>query len=161
LYVRFLYLLPEDERNSDYTCTAAPKKNVVLMGNRAFKDLLESIQALIGTLNNSTIILEKNVKAQEARVARGIQQAVTDLVKFQQSLQETRDTVVELKNFFATLKKDWTDVNNRVIGHVVWSPPITGLTPPYKYTQDVCVIKLDSQKFLPNLRGNAIDLGAC
>jgi hypothetical protein len=133
------------------------------MGNRAFEDLLHSIQALIGTLNNSAIVLEKSVKTHEARVASGNQQAVTDLAKFQQSLQETRDTVVELKNFFATLKKDWTEVNNRVIGHVVWSPPITGLTPPYNYTRDVCVIKLDKQKFLPNLRVNVneIDLGAC
>ena len=27
---------PEDERNSDYTCTAGPKKEVVLMGTKAF-----------------------------------------------------------------------------------------------------------------------------
>ena len=60
----------------------------------------------------------------------------------------------------AAMKKDWAEVNNRVIGHVVWAPPITGLVPPYDYTLDVCVIKLDKKKFL-NFKGNAIDLGAC
>ena len=60
------------------------------------------------------------------------------------------------------MRKDWSDVNNRVIGHVVWSPPITGLNAPDSpgYTQDVCVIKLDKRKFLPNFQGNVIDLGA-
>ena len=131
------------------------------MGNRAFEELLESTQALIGTLRNSTTFLVKNVELSEARVADGDQKAAADLAMYQQSLQQMRDMIAELKIFFATLKKDWTDVKNRVIGYVVWSPPITGLNLPYGYTRDVCVIKLDKQKFLPNLRGNAVDLGAC
>ncbi|KAI0091513.1 hypothetical protein BDY19DRAFT_983828 [Irpex rosettiformis] len=153
-------LFPDTEGNDSYSySTSAPKKNVVLMGNRAFEDLLAAIQALIGKLNAKAFGLEKNIEAYEARVAGGDPQAAAGLAKFQQILQKTRNTVVELKNFFVTLKIDWADVRNRIIGHVVWSPPITGLTPPYNYTRDVCVIKLDKQKFLPNFRGNAIDLG--
>ncbi|KAI0279335.1 hypothetical protein BGY98DRAFT_1089205 [Russula aff. rugulosa BPL654] len=153
-------LFPDTEGNDAYSYdTSAPKKFVVLMGNRAFDDLLESIQALIGTLNNTITVLEKSVKTHAARAAGGNQQAAADLAKFQQNLDDTRATIAELKKFFATLKKDWSEVNNRIIGHVVWSPPITGLTAPYGYTRDVCVIKLNSEKFLPNLRGNAIDLG--
>jgi len=59
------------------------------------------------------------------------------------------------------MKKDLAEVNNRVIGHVVfvWAPLITGLVPSYDYPLDVCVIKLDKKKFL-NFR-NGIDLGAC
>jgi hypothetical protein len=131
------------------------------MGNRAFNDLLASIKTLIGTLNNTVTVLEKRVKTYTARAGSGNQQAAADLAKFQRSLDETRATITELKNFFATLKKDWSEVNNRVIGHVVWSPPITGLNPPHGYTRDVCVIKLDKEKFLPTLKGNAMDLGAC
>ena len=33
----------EDERNSDYTYIAGPKKKVVLMGNKDFDDFLPSI----------------------------------------------------------------------------------------------------------------------
>lgn len=131
------------------------------MGNRAFKDLLKSTQRLIGTLNNTAKIWEKNVMSYTARVAAGDQQAAVDLAKFQQNLDNTKVTVVELKKFYATLKKDWSDVSDRIIGHVVWSPPIIGSTPSNTYTRDVCVIKLNKEKFLPNLRGNAIDLGAC
>jgi hypothetical protein len=75
------------------------------MGNRAFDDLLESIQALIGTLNNTVTVLEKSVKTHAARAAGGNQQAAADLAKFQQNLDDTRATIAELKKFFATLKK--------------------------------------------------------
>ncbi|CAE6540131.1 unnamed protein product [Rhizoctonia solani] len=153
-------LFPDTEGNDAYSyATSAPKKNVVLMGNKAFDDLLESIKAFIGTLNNTVTVLEKSVKSRAARAERGDQQAAADLVKFQQNLDDTKATIAELRKFFATLKKDWSEVNKRIIGHVVWSPPITGLTAPHGYTRDVCVIKLDKEKFLPNLRGNAIDLG--
>ncbi|CAE6482981.1 unnamed protein product [Rhizoctonia solani] len=153
-------LFPDTEGNDAYSYdTSAPKKNVVLMGNRAFDNLLVSIQALIGTLNNNVTVLEKSVNWHAARAERGDQQAAADLVKFQQNLDDTKATIAELRKFFAMLKKDWSEVNNRIIGHVVWSPPITGLTAPHGYTRDVCVIKLDKEKFLPNLRGNAVDLG--
>ena len=130
------------------------------MGNRGFDDLLASIQALIGTLNNTVVVLEKKVRTYTARAEGGDQQAAADLARYQQNLDDTKKTIVELKSFFATLKRDWSDVVNRIIGHVVWSPPITGLNAPDGYTRDVCVIKLDKKKFLPNFRGNAIDLGA-
>jgi len=67
--------------------------------------------------------------------------------------------VKEHEKFFAEMKRDWSDVDNRVIGHVVWAPPITGLVEPYGYTLDVCVMKLDESKFNPNFKGNVVDLG--
>ncbi|KAJ2913566.1 hypothetical protein MD484_g6826, partial [Candolleomyces efflorescens] len=157
-------LFPDTEGNDLYRYNASShqkKRRVILMGNRGFDDLLTSIKALIGTLNNTIVVLEKSVKTYTARAQGGNQQAATDLVKYQQNLDDTKNTIVKLKNFYATLRKDWSDVNNRVIGHVVWSPPITGLNAPDGpgYTQDVCVIKLDKRKFLPNFQGNVIDLG--
>lgn len=131
------------------------------MGDRAFEDLLGSIQALIGTLNNTVTVPKNNVRTHEVRMANGVQQAAVDLAKFKQRLDDTRATIAKLKKFFAMLKRDWSDIKDRVIGHVVWSPPITGSTAPHGYTQDMCVIKLDKEKFLPNLSGNAIDLGVC
>ena len=53
------------------------------------------------------------------------------------------------------------DPEQRVIGHVVWSPAITAGTAPHDFTKDVCVIKLDKSKFLPGFKENAVDLGAC
>jgi len=57
------------------------------------------------------------------------------------------------------IKKHWTRPKDRVIGHVVWAPPISVHTTPHSYTMDVCVVKLDKKKFLQNFRGNVLDLG--
>jgi hypothetical protein len=61
----------EDERNSDHTYKAGPKKDVVLMGTEAFTNFLESIQAHIGTLSIAVGILEKRVMALMARSEGG------------------------------------------------------------------------------------------
>lgn len=67
-----------------------------------------------------------------------------------------------LTDFRSTLHK-WFSIGDRIIGHVVWSPPISGLNAGEGegYMRDVCVIKLDKDRFLPNMVGNAIEIGAC
>ncbi|QRW00457.1 hypothetical protein RhiJN_28475 [Ceratobasidium sp. AG-Ba] len=153
-------LFPDTEGNRLYKFeTLAPKKKVVLMGNRAFRDLLAFVQARIGTLSSTAIVLQKKIDYNEPRAAAGNSQAVTSLAKFQQQLEEMRVEIDELRRFYAVLRKDWANVNDRVIGYVVWSPPITGSNAPHGYTKDVCVIRLDKDKFQPNFRGNGLDLG--
>ncbi|KAI0028686.1 hypothetical protein K488DRAFT_89481 [Vararia minispora EC-137] len=150
-------LFPAEQGNFPYIYQRSTFKNVVLMGNRAFDDLLTSIKAHIGTLNNTVSILEKRVASYTIGAQAGNQQAARNLATTQADVGK-KETIEVLRKFFVTMKRDWAEVNNRVIGHVVWAPPITGLTSPYNYTQDVCVIKLDKKKFL-NFKGNVIDLG--
>ncbi|KAI0706809.1 hypothetical protein C8T65DRAFT_740514 [Cerioporus squamosus] len=57
------------------------------------------------------------------------------------------------------MQKYCSDPKRRIIGHVVWAPPLTGNTPPHGYTQDVCVIKLNKDRFWPNFVHNALSLG--
>jgi len=76
-------------------------------------------------------------------------------------MKKRKEAIEALKVFFVTMKKDWSKVNDRIIGQVVLAPPITGLNPPHGYTRDVCVIRLDTKKFWSNFMGNVIDLGAC
>jgi len=134
------------------------------MGTRAFSNFLTSIQGRIGTLNTTVGILEKRATALTARSGSNgpnAEQAAGELVKTQQELDEIRTAVGELKKFFVKVKKEWTKPKDRVIGHVVWAPPVSFLTAPHGYTKDVCVIKLDEKKFSQNFRGNVLDLGAC
>jgi len=105
-------------------------------------------------LNNTISALEKRVVSYMNRVQAGNQQAAVNPATTQADVRKKKEMIEEPEKFFVTMKKDWAKVNNRVIGHVVWAPPITGLAPPYNYTLDVCVIKLD-------FKGNVIDLGAC
>ncbi|KDQ49643.1 hypothetical protein JAAARDRAFT_200650 [Jaapia argillacea MUCL 33604] len=152
-------LFPADHGNSSYTYVAGPKKEVVLMGNRAFDDFLASIKAKIGNQNNTVTVLEKRAAAYKKKAGAGNEQAATDLVATENDMKNRKKAIEALKAFFVTMKKNWSEVNNRVIGQVVWAPPITGLNAPHGYTKDVCVIKLDKKKFWLNFMGNVIDLG--
>jgi hypothetical protein len=88
-------------------------------------------------------------------------QAADCLVKTQHKLREARTAIEELKKFFVKMKRDWKKPRDRVIGHVIWAPPFSVSTPPDSYTKDVCVIKLDNNKFSQNFKGNVLDLGKC
>jgi hypothetical protein len=151
----------EDERNSDYTYLAGPKKKVVLMGNKAFDDFLASIQAKIGNLNKTVTVVEKRAASYKKKADDGNAQAAKDLAATEDDMKNRKEAIEALKAFFVTMKKDWSEVNDRVIGHVVWAPPIAGLNAPHGYTKDVCVIKLEKKKMWPNFLGNVIDLGGC
>jgi hypothetical protein len=132
------------------------------MSTRAFEDFLASIKAKIGNLNNTVTFLKKRATAQRKKADAGNEQAAIALAATEADIESTNEAIETLKAFFTTMKKDkWSDVNNRVIGHVVWAPPITGSNAPYGYTKDVCVIKLDNRKFAVNFKGNVIDLDAC
>lgn len=131
------------------------------MGTQAFEDFLASIQAKIGKLKNTLIVLGKQAASFEKRANNGDQQAAQNLATIQDRIEKTKETVEEHRKFYALMKKNWSDVDKRVIGHVEWAPPITGLVDPHGYTLDVCVIKLDKSKFAPNFKGNVVDLGAC
>ena len=154
----------EDERNFDYTYKAGPKENVVLMGIKAFTNFLRSIQGHIGTLNNTVGILEKWITALTTRSEGGspnAEQAARELVETQGQLSKTRTAIEELKKFFMKMKKQWAKSKDRVIGHVVWAPPLSLSTAPHGYTKDVCVVNLDKAKFSRNFRRNVLNLGAC
>lgn len=131
------------------------------MGSRAFDKFLASIQAQIGTLNNTVTVLEKRIVSYKRRADGSSAKAAADLETTEGDMKKKKEAIDALKTFFATMRKDWSKAKDRIIGHVVWAPPISGNNAPHGYTKDVCVIKLNKNKFWPNFKGNVIDLGAC
>lgn len=133
------------------------------MGTKVFKDLLVSIQARIGNLKATVGVLEKRVQSYTNTVAAGDPTAAATAARLaatQTDLDSKLEAIEELKEFYVEVRKDWENLDNRIIGHVVWAPQISVDTAPYGYTKDVCVIKLDKKKFGNNFKGNVIDLGA-
>jgi len=157
-------LFPADEDNSDYTYNPSrPRKKVLLMGTKAWDDYLKSVQIQIGNLGTAAEIHRESIGRLEGR-AEGdtptAKKAKKELEKTRELLEETTDAINELQNLYEQTKKDFGKPSQRVIGHVVWSPAITVGTAPHDFTKDVCVVKLDKARFLPNFKGNVIDLGA-
>lgn len=132
------------------------------MGNPAFTNYLASIQANIGTLNDTVHSLEKRTRTLTRRVVAGgdAQKSAGELAESQDQLTKTVTKIDALKAFFVDVKKRWSKLNDRVIGYVVWAPPIGVGVPPHRYTRDLCVIKVNKKKFR-KFRGNVLSLGAC
>jgi hypothetical protein len=153
----------EDECDFDYTYKAGHKKEVVLMGARAFSDLLISTQGRIGTMNTTVTLLEKEIQALTMLLENNPGRTGTEqeLTKYRGELDNSRAAIGELTEFYRKVKRDWSKPKDRIIGYVFWAPPISFSTSPNGYTVDVCVIKLYEEKFLENFRGNVVDLGTC
>jgi hypothetical protein len=149
---------------NDYTCKAGHKKEVVLMGAQAYSDLLISTKGRIGTLNDTVVILERFINTLTTKLqgdGSEDKKAEKELTGYQGELASTRTAIVDLKRFYQEINKNWSKAKNRVIGYVAWAPPISYITPPHGHTVDVCIIKLDKEKFLENFMGNVLDLGMC
>ncbi|CAE6419968.1 unnamed protein product [Rhizoctonia solani] len=158
------HVLFSEEDNSHYFYNGGPKE-VVLMGTDAFNGFLASIQTRISRSNITVTILRKRVAMYRRRAEAGDQQAATNLKKTEADEQKTIEAIKTLETFLFKMKLGWSKPEDRVIGYVIWAPPIgvgappIGLALPHDYTKDVCVIKLDEKKFMSNFRGNVIDLG--
>ena len=133
------------------------------MGTKAFTNFIVSIQAQINTMNLTVDYLQRVILSTARSEGGGpnAEETARHLAKSQRELSEARTAIEELKKFFLKMRKQWAKPKDRVIGHVVWAPPVSVSTTPHSYTKDVCVVKLDEEKFSQNFMGNVLSLGAC
>ena len=96
----------EDEHNSDYIYLARPKKEVILMGSRAFNNLLASIQAKIGNLNKTITVLQRHAISYKRKVNASDAQAATDLMANAVNMKNKTEMIEALKVFFIMMKND-------------------------------------------------------
>nr|VWO98516.1 Beta-glucosidase (EC [Ganoderma boninense] len=154
-------LFPANEGNDSYTYIAGPKKEVVLMGRRAFTDFLTSVQHRIEVLNQVVTSLESQARTITERLeSSGAEQVSQELAKTEGLLRDTHVEIKEVQEFLKDIRNRWTKPNDRVIGRVVWAPSISASTsastPQDGYMQDVCVIKLDKNKFRRTSTGTCL-----
>jgi hypothetical protein len=75
-------------------------------------------------------------------------------------LNKARKAIGVLEKFLPEATRDWKDRKNRVIGHVVLSPPIGLNIGEDEFTKDWAVIEIDASKIdSTNFFGNVVDLG--
>lgn len=72
------------------------------------------------------------------------------------------DEVMETMSSFQQLVKDldtqWKTPESRIIGHIVYSPPVSTGEKPNDFTMDWALYRVDPSK-IKNFAGNIIDLG--
>jgi len=131
------------------------------MGTLAFNGYMDSIKASIGNLNESVKTLKIKIGSLEERLANGqAAPGAQELLKEQQNeLERIERKVLNLKRFHVVMGKKWAKTGDRVIGHVVYAPPIGVGVGPNRFTRDFCIVELDKSKFV-NFIGNFLSLGA-
>jgi len=134
------------------------------MGPNAFEKYVASILGKIASLNGSITVLERRVASHERKRAEAkegspeAQKTARNLEYTQLELTMTRANLDTPKAFYVDIFTRWSNPKDRIIGYVDWAPPIGLSVPPYGYTRDLCIIKLDKQKF-KNFLGNVLSLG--
>ncbi|KAG5653700.1 hypothetical protein H0H81_011280 [Sphagnurus paluster] len=166
LTARHVLFPPNRGSNLDYAHTdpSAPRHDVVVLGTRAFDNLMESIKITIDTQAHMVELYEQQTDMWRERLTSGdedvVEEANMELAHTLKSLNEANKTIKALDNFLDEVKTDSSQATEGVIGHVVRSPPITFGADTEGFTEDYAVVKLDGAKFKKAFKGNVIDLGA-
>ena len=158
---RHVVFPPNIVDNNRYECENPnqPHRNVLLLGDDAFNKLLTSIQSEIGSAAIDGEYQERRLGAAE-RMEVEADEREMERKGAQAALDKTKGTIEEHPLFCQDVLEHWGPAEERVLGHVLFAPPI-GVGPTAdQYTEDFAVIALDPSKIdAKNFKGNVIDLG--
>lgn len=148
-------LISSKDTNVDYVYhPSAPTRDVLLLGKIAFNNLVDSIKVRIGRHDiaierwRSQIAgferREQGTDAAKARADRVVTQGLVDKAKV------AIDALGELLN---QVNQDWSQPNNRVLGHVLRSPAITLGVGPHRFTEDYGIFQVNRDKLGEGFQG--------
>jgi hypothetical protein len=160
---RHVLFPPNEGPNVGYARTniSAPRRNVLLLGTKAFNDLLESIKIRVGGHAIKVGVYERRIKFLQDMKAGEDKDDVEEAMRETQWLLDKAMKATEaLRIFYHEVEKEWSQPRQRVLGHIVRSPPITPSAGTEGFTEDYAIVELDSTKVKKAFKGNVIDLGA-
>lgn len=156
---RHVVLPPTETENVEYAHSnhGQPRQDFIILGKSNFENKIMAVDNEIDMQNeiackaNNTLDETEGMDDAESNETR-------EFYKLQ--LKETEKTVKALKTLRDEITTQWQDKDDRVIGHVVWAPPVAFSTEPDQYTQDFAVIEIDEGKLdASNFLSNTINLG--
>ncbi|KAI9460941.1 hypothetical protein BJY52DRAFT_1117551 [Lactarius psammicola] len=162
LTARHVLFHPDKEENKLYKfCdgTGAPRRNVMLLGEAAFKSRLKDIETAIGA--KKIIIEQLNRRLALADKMEDEDDATAEQKAVKPKIDEANEAIEAFEKLLTDVIRDWEEEEDRVIGHVVLSPPIGLDDGDDGFTDDWVVVQMHPTKIARlNFIGNAIDLGS-
>ncbi|KAG7439988.1 uncharacterized protein BT62DRAFT_924364 [Guyanagaster necrorhizus] len=157
-------LIGSKEANNDYVYhPSAPRKNVLLLSNRDITDLVNSIEINITGHSTAVKNYRKEIKGFEEREkgtnAGDVMEAKAARIEAQALLDDVEKKIDALRVLRKQLNNDWNRLQNRVLGHILRSPPISVSVGRHRFTEDWGVFEVDRAKLGDGFQGNKIDLG--
>ncbi|KAH9017750.1 hypothetical protein EDB83DRAFT_2298802 [Lactarius deliciosus] len=132
------------------------RHDILMFSDESLKQYLVSIKEKIRGQEFNVDYLKR---CMEPKAGRDDAKAKEDHEVHQRQLDKAEASVVALTAFHHEVSTHWATEESRVLGHVIFCPPIAVGTAPEQYTQDVAVIEIDASKIDPSsFPGNAINL---
>jgi hypothetical protein len=151
-------VLPPSAGNNELYARHTPKgpwRQVILLGSKAYDVALTSIMHKIEG-QNYLVDHYKDVLAVEGEDDERVKRREY----YGRLLKVVEESVNPLDKFHSEITKCWSVMRQRVLGHIVHSPPISAGTGPKCFTEDWALIELHDEKIDWNsFQGNVIDLG--
>ena len=136
---------------------------VRVCGLRTFQRDLDDIKVIVSRhLSQADLHAREIIKLEENGMSKDEEEAEDDaeqLRKTRQKLDEEKAAVDAVEKFYKTLTGQWSDIANRNIGHVHYSPPISVDVKGERYTEDWGTFELSEEKFKDQFKGNVVDFG--
>ncbi|TRM67082.1 hypothetical protein BD626DRAFT_452493 [Schizophyllum amplum] len=157
-------VIPLKANNVDYVYYPnGQAKTVVLLGQRGFAELINTIKLEIG---GHGITIERwrsriaGFKRRELGLdATDVATARAYRLKTQKLVDKAEVAIAALANLLKEVNQHWADPNDRILGRVIRSPAISFGVGPQRFTEDYAIIQLDRDKLGEGFVGNKIDLG--
>ncbi|KAK0218117.1 hypothetical protein IW262DRAFT_1117502 [Armillaria fumosa] len=153
---RHVLFPPDTNQNKHFERknSSEPRHDVMLFGDTAFNEYLHSIQVEI---KRNAIMAEYHERRIEMVEGKDDPEEMQERQHAQDELDKSRKAMEKLNILYQEVSTHWATPENRVLGHVILSPPMSSSE---GYTEDWAVIEIDASKVdASNFRGNAVDLG--
>lgn len=158
--------LSREENNTYEYKPTATFREVILFGDTAFRRFIKLMETgierkttfLIPHLEGRATYLERQIEK-----AEGADGSMFELDRKDNELKLTRTkkAVETLNHFYKDVMTQWASKDKRVLGHVLYSPPIKFSFGRNRDTQDLAIVDFDLSKIdVANFEGNFIDLGS-
>jgi len=137
-----------------------PRRWIIHIGATAFQDALEAISKdifhwdlMVGHYNDELESVDEHIEGEDPKITSKRQTIKSEL----EVAEKSKASGFE---FLQDISTSWSLQRNRIIGHVIYSPPISIITGDRSFTEDWALIELDRDKFnWDTFRGNVLHLG--
>jgi len=152
--------IDKDDNNEYYhQNNSLPGEEVIVMvlGTSTFNDKLAAIDAEIRSQESDITDAKERI---ESVLGMEDHQSVREDQSAGRDLEVAEKGVEALMTFRHQIATHWMAMEDRVIGKLIWAPPIIYSTEPGDYTLDLAIIKIDPGRLdTNNYRGNTINIG--
>ncbi|CUS06751.1 unnamed protein product [Tuber aestivum] len=158
-------VLPFDTDNKvhEHKVSSQRLNQIALFGPSGFGDYLKRITIAISDKEYDAGYQKRVLQKVFERVAQGeinSAEAIKQRAYQENTLKRAEDAIVALRKLHKEVAKSWSNLENRIIGQLLFSPVLKYGAGEEKCTQDFALIEVDQSKIdIGSFNGNVIDLG--